>query len=335
MFRRSPSHHLSPPLTTSHHLSPPLTTSHLPPPTRSSPALIIATLSEMIISCKGPGAIVSGGVGSGPDGARHGAPPLPIRVSQLAALRFLYAYIMHTPHAALPSLAAGWPRLLALLRGALTNSVGGCTPPLLLTILWEWTRQLGPLGEAHPLSRPRERREASELCEQLVRATTSTVARASKRIAKQASDALGASPLDAPFSHLLPPSPTLSHLLSPSLTFIAKQASDALAASAHASAFSARVTFWADEPLPSLAPHSPAWEGIPANTNQPRPTNLALSAGRPRVLSSPHVCVTFVSCLCRAAQATKVGSSHCSPSKRASCPSSHGSTPTSPPSGPS
>ena len=106
-----------------------------------APALIIATLSDMVSNARG--GLVGGSVGSDTEKKGGDKASMPMRASQLTALRFLLTYVCNaTP---LPSLAASWPRLLSLLRGALANisSAGGCTPPLLLLIQWEWNCKIG------------------------------------------------------------------------------------------------------------------------------------------------------------------------------------------------
>lgn len=160
------------------------------------------------------GAVVGGSVAA-PGVAHSAGMALPVRTSQLTALRFL---LMYTANANPPlSLAAGWPKLHSLLRNALTTSDGGCMPPLLLLVLWEWMRRLIPLGETHnPLSRPRERKEATELCEHLIRATVSTVSRANR---------------------------------------------SGNAASATGGGLGQRHAYGSDDLLPSLDPHSTAWDG--------------------------------------------------------------------------
>jgi hypothetical protein len=98
--------------------------------------------------------------------------------SQLTLLRFLLLYVTHANP--LQSLAAAWPKLLVVVRIALPGP--GCTPPLLLLTVWKWAQRLASLPEAaRPFAQPRERREASELCEQLLRATAQTLARACRR----------------------------------------------------------------------------------------------------------------------------------------------------------
>jgi len=105
-----------------------------------------------------------------------------LRMSQLTTLRFLLTYVVHAQP--LASLAASWPKLLSLLRRAFANRVGGCTPPLLLLILGEMTRRMVSLSEVlHPFSRLRERREAIELSEDLIRATGAIVGKAKKPLA--------------------------------------------------------------------------------------------------------------------------------------------------------
>jgi hypothetical protein len=95
-----------------------------------------------------------------------------VLTGRTVGLRFMLLYVQNCTR--LTSLVEAWPKLALLCRLALPGTA--VTPPLLLLLLHAWSRRAGSLGEASPLRRRgRERREAIDLFETLVRATTSCV----------------------------------------------------------------------------------------------------------------------------------------------------------------
>ena len=117
-----------------------------------SPAFLLSTAAELL-PLRG---------GSLPPGS-----PLR-RTREVTALRFLLLYVRYAQP--LPSLAACWSPLLTLLRAAHTP-----TAPLLLVLLCEWAARVDQLGDGSPLARPKERREATDACDMLVKLTTKAI----------------------------------------------------------------------------------------------------------------------------------------------------------------
>ena len=60
--------------------------------------------------------------------------------------------------------------------------VGSSSAPVaLLVVLWEWVRRMEPLGDGSPLLSAKERHEAKDVAEALLRATSTQLSRSLRR----------------------------------------------------------------------------------------------------------------------------------------------------------
>jgi len=101
----------------------------------------------------------------------------PVRVPLHVSLRFLCRYVQTAQP--VRSLAEAWPRLVALLRGGVAALP--YAPVGLAVILWEWVQRMNEMGDASPLTKSRERHEAKDVAELLLRALASQLSRSARR----------------------------------------------------------------------------------------------------------------------------------------------------------
>lgn len=85
--------------------------------------------------------------------------------------------------------------------------VGSSSAPVaLLAVLWEWVRRMEPLGDGSPLLSAKERHEAKDVAEALLRATSTQLSRSLRRTERGArpAAAAAAAAADLPLLSLAP-----------------------------------------------------------------------------------------------------------------------------------
>lgn len=84
--------------------------------------------------------------------------------------------------------------------------VGSSSAPVaLLAVLWEWVRRMEPLGDGSPLLSAKERHEAKDVAEALLRATSTQLSRSLRRTERGARPAAAAAAAaDLPLLSLAP-----------------------------------------------------------------------------------------------------------------------------------